>query len=258
MKKWIIYTALFTFFTTFPFRVDARLNYGLKFRSTPENIGNRISFHLTEGGDLTFHKNFSLSFDFCLNNLSEFGYICHFVGNTDEICLMYFPFGSGDFSYFDLVIKGKERLLRLPLLKTGIKTNEWYKLDLSFFPDADSVELSIGDVSRVAPLKFKTTYSPAVVFGTYKTSVDLPAISIKDVVLEDYNQNTVLHYPLNEYIGTTASDINGNHEIEISNPDWLAKHHYRWQPENMIENITNLFRIQEIIFIYLNPNQIKV
>jgi DNA-binding SARP family transcriptional activator len=192
---------------------------------------------LIEGGDFTFRKHFHLTFDFDLNNLTQFGYICRFFEDTDEICLMYFPHGSEKHSYFDIVLKGEERLLRLPFSKEKLEKEQWHKLELSFFLEADSIMLSVDSVSVAVPYEFQRSYSPKLVFGFYKTSLTLPAISIKDVKLENHKENVVVHFPFNECTGTKAIDATGQYEIKITKPDWIAKQHFYWKQEH--ELITN-------------------
>lgn len=234
MNKRILTIPVLTFLLVFSLGANAQLNYGLKFRSTPSNIAERTSFNLIEEGDFTFRKSFNLSFEFCLDNPDEFGYICHLIEGTDEICLMYFPHGSDDYSYFDIIIKGKERLLRLPLEKNELNNEHWHRIQLSFFLDTDSIKLSVGDITASGPFKFDTSYSPTIVFGTYKTSMVLPTISIKDIKLHHHLHDELVHYPLNEYSGSTAIETKGRQEIEIRNPDWLAKKHYNWKHEHTV------------------------
>lgn len=147
---------------------------------------------------------------------------------------MYFPHGSVDSSYFDVIIKGKERLLRLPVAKKELNRGKWNQIKLSFLLDSDNIKLSVGVGSALAPFNFKRSYSPTIVFGTYKTSMILLAISIKDIKLHQNLQDEVVNYPLNEYSGTTATETRGRQEIEIKNPDWLARKHYNWKHEHTV------------------------
>lgn len=231
MNKKILHILIFTFVFAFSVRTDAQLSYGLKFRSTPSNIAERTSFQLIEEGDFLFRKHLHLSFDFQLDKYDQFGYICRFVEDEDEICLIYLPYGSEGFGYFDLVLKGKQRIVRLPVEKEKLEKKEWLNLELSFFMNKDSVKITIGGVSKSVSYKFERSYSPKLIFGCYKTSLALPAISIKDVRLKNSNDKVVIHFPFNEFNGTKAVDSNGRYEIEITKPDWLAKQHYYWLKE---------------------------
>lgn len=205
--------------------------YGVFFSGPEVSKDSRTGLDLTQFKTFNFNDGFTLSFEIMFRSLEfkHYGFITRIIANNSENIDLIYDNQEGTNK---LVLVAGNKLNPIPYPVSKMQ-NEWTKIGLTYLPENNLCELSIGDsVYRISTLKFRSgkhfkIFFGAVPKGLFETS-DVPAMNLKDVQIYE-DDELVYDWPLNEKDGEFATDQIHNLKAKVYHPIWLSKKHNNWE-----------------------------
>jgi len=201
---------------------------GLGFASHEVVQDKRTSLSLFPNDPLCMQGDFEISFDICFYPHQEnyFGYIARII-DDDGL--------SVDLVYdrkFKIVIGEKLSSLEVSIPNERL-FSKWTRINIGFDVSKGLLKLECnGDrMEELVPLldnRCHRIYFGAIDYKHY-SSTDVPAMKIKDVRISRENK-PIYYWPLDEKDGALPLDQLNHAQAWASNPLWINKLHFDWQP----------------------------
>lgn len=201
---------------------------GLKFRAGHEPIDKRTSYELFDKKDISFEKQFTLTFQLSIYSSNSLGNIFRVKNkNNNTVYNLFYDEEAGN-CIFRLNEEGKSSLIIAKISQQRLFREEWIDIQLTFNLQDQLFELKIQDQTFQSPkVKLPQQYSPQVIFGKSDYLIDVPMMSIKNVRIGNKKNN--YSFPLKENSGHIVHDENGTAYGRVSNPTWLIVDSYKWK-----------------------------
>jgi len=237
---------------------------GLKFNSNDVVISNRTSLNLFEYEKPKIEGDLTISFDLSISDTPSFGYIFNVKDKSNPIsyslALVFEKDQKGAIQNFlKFNIDNEEEIFSIPLDKNQIGERNWNKVTICLNESTSHITLSINEKQfkalqkKVLKIKF-----PEIVFGKREKIIDVPAVSIKNIKVE--NASKKFNFKLNENYGQVVHDSLGIQYGRVENPNWLINRAYNWNLEytKNFQTVTTItFNKNEDQFIFQNKDSLS-
>ena len=237
---------------------------GLKFNSNDVFISNRTSLNLFEYKKPKIEGDLTISFDLSISEAPSFGYILNIKDKSNPIsyslALVFEKDQNGAIQNFlKFNIDNEEEIFSIPLDISEIGERNWNKVTICLKESTSHIILSINEKQfKALQKKVLKTKFPEIIFGKRERIIDVPAVSIKNIRVE--NASKKFNFKLNENYGEVVHDSLGIQYGRVENPNWLINRAYNWNLEytkkfNTVTSIT--FNKNEDQFIFQNKDSLS-
>ena len=237
---------------------------GLKFNSNDSVISKRTSFNLFEYEKPKIEGDLTISFELSFYETPSFGYIFNIKDKSNPIsyslALVFEKDQTGTIQNFlKFNIDNEEEIFSIPLDKNEIGERKWNNITISLNDSKSQISLSINEKhfkatqEKVLNIKF-----PEIVFGKRGRIIDVPAVSIKNIKVE--NGSKKFNFKLNEKDGEVVHDSLGIVYGKVENPNWLINRAYNWNLEctKKFQTVTSIsFDKNKNQFIFQNKDSLS-
>jgi two-component SAPR family response regulator len=237
---------------------------GLKFNSNDSFISKRTSFNLFEYEKPKIEGDLIISFELSIYETPSYGYILNIKDKSNPIsyslALVFEKDQTGTIQNFlKFNIDNEEEIFSIPLDKNEIDERKWNNITISLNESKSQISLSINEKHFKAPQqKVLNMKFPEIVFGKRGRIIDVPAISIRNVKVE--NGSKKFNFKLNEKDGEVVHDSLGIVYGKVENPNWLINRAYNWNLEYTKKNqaVTSIsFDKNKNQFIFQNKDSLS-
>ncbi|RAV98208.1 Kelch repeat-containing protein [Pseudochryseolinea flava] len=212
-------------------RIDPQ--YGLAFASHEVTKDHRTGLNLNPDTPYIIEQDFSLSFDFTLQRLTNaYGYIVRIIANdTLNIDLMCTPEHDDEFNDLTMVINNKPMPLRYEFADVGFQPNQWTTFDLHFSFKKNTITILWKGKSQSYPCNLQHLNAFRFYFGVndyakFSTS-DAPPMVIKNITLKE-NNTLNKKWLLQKHNHLEVYDSVANSTATVVNPRWLIDKQTKW------------------------------
>jgi two-component SAPR family response regulator len=206
--------------------------YGLFFASYDSLKDRRTGIDLFPDKSPTFRDRFELSFDIALHETESFnfGYVFRAIlnGNHNIDLLYRFMGGQDVFNIVNL----QEQTDIFYGIEQQVLRDKWVRFRIEFLLSEDKIVWHYQDTTFVHEhAGFENPSRLNLYFGAnFKSdfaTTEVPPIKIRDVKIV-HNSKVVYHWPLDEFSGEMAKELNGRKPAKVYNPVWLMMGHMQW------------------------------
>ena len=237
---------------------------GLKFNSNDVIISKRTSLNVFEYEKPKIEGDLTISFDLSISEIPSFGYIFNVKDKSNPIsyslALVFEKDQNGAIQNFlKFNIDNEEEIFSIPLDKNEIGERNWNKVTICLIESTGYITLSFNEKQfkalqkKVLKIKF-----PEIIFGKRERIIDVPAVSIKNINVE--NASKKFNFKLNEKDGEVVRDSYGIQYGRAENPNWLINRAYNWNLEytKKFQTVTSItFNKNEDQFIFQNKDSLS-
>ncbi|HEX7358680.1 MAG TPA: kelch repeat-containing protein, partial [Ignavibacteriaceae bacterium] len=207
---------------------------GIKFNSQNVPRSQKTSIFLNEGNPLELKNSFSISFDICFWDYSEFGPILRIEDEKgNEIRIVYIPFKDDDTSHIQIIEAFNKSSLEINIPKNKLTRNNWYNFKL--YIDRNKKSLKAFWDNNLAgkinyPIKEQNQFKFAFGIKNLKNlnDFDVPAIAIKNIIISE-NYKIKYQWELNPFKENPLADKISGSKLKVFNPVWLYQDHQKWK-----------------------------
>lgn len=210
-------------FTLFSHTIFSR---GLLFHANFEPIAERSSLNLFARNPETFDDFLDISCYFSLYDTESFGYLLFVNDQNSKSSYSVSLSPEADIVNLKLNITGKKSLLNIPIKKEHLGIKNWQKLRLVFDHHKNQIILQLNNDSFILNLKSHLLYEPEIVFGKYKSYIDIPKFAIRDISVK--GKNKTINFRLDQKDGNIVTDTRGKKYGFAENPIWMINDSYKW------------------------------
>ena len=233
---------------------------GIRFNSSESSIVERTSYNVFVHDQPKFSGNFSIEFDLSIIDSKVFGYVLNIKDKDNPISysLAYID-NTGGNGELKLNLDGVKKLLSVPIEKELIGSRKWMKIVLNFNSTSKEITLKVNDkMFSSIENEFNNTIVPEIHFGKHGSVIDVPLMAIKDLIITNKKQSTLLNF--NESNGNDVYDSNGDLFGTVDHPNWLITESYNWKlisskSFNKVTSVT--FDENNNRFIYQNTDTLS-
>ena len=199
---------------------------GLLFHGNYEPIKQRSSLFLFAENTESFEAFLDISFEFSLYETETFGYLL-FVNDKKNKSSSAITLSPEDkFVHLKLNITGKNSLLDIPLSKEKLGIRRWQNIRLRFDNKKEEILLQLNNKNYVVKTRTLSLLEPVLVFGKYKSYIDLPKFAIRNIIVK--GKNKAIYFKLDQKDGSTVTDTKGKNYGYTENPIWMINDLYKW------------------------------
>lgn len=207
---------------------------GLKLKGNTHPIDMRTSYNVFSEKEVIFNDFFEIDFYLSLypdiDRERDSGYIIRIKNKENNRIFNLFYDGRGEDNFiFRLNEEGKQSLINADFNKDLLTNQRWFKVNILFNLNDDSVTLRIGNMvynSQIDSINDKII--PIIMFGKSDHVIDTPEFAIRDLRIGDEKKH---HFILNEFEGTEVHDSKEKVVGNVVNPEWLKNDAYHWKLE---------------------------
>ena len=228
MKKMLrrLYVLVFSFFITLP--LVAR---GLQILGNSYKLEERTSYTVFKRNLIpSFKDEVGIYFDLQIKEFNTFGYIFRLVDLESQNALsLVFTYKSDRESLFQINLDGKTSYASIPLRNDSIRYR-WLPVSLKLNSKDKSIKFTVaGMQSEVQDVTdFKSVICPDIHFGCDGFIVDVPTFALRNLRIENKNQEYC--FTLNENEGEEVHESSGEVYGHVMNPKWLINDSFFWRP----------------------------
>lgn len=200
---------------------------GLLFKRSENVIEERTSYKVFAKHIPTFKDQLTLDFDLQIEQTNNIGYIFRLVDKkSDKIYNLFLDLNN--VIDFELNDEGIRKLIVQKLKKDQLPIHRWIHIHIMFNLKSKWVLMNINGIkTRVRCESLPSKICPDIFFGKNDYLIDVPAISIKNIIIADTNSK--YYFPLNETHGNKVHDNHGNSIGLVDNPYWKINDSYNWK-----------------------------
>jgi len=199
---------------------------GLLFHANFEPISERSSLSLFASNHETFDEFLDISCLFSLYDTESFGYLLFVNDENSKTSYSVSLSPEADIVNLKLNVTGKKCLLNIPIKKENLGIKNWQKLRLVFDHHKNEIRLQLNNDSYVLTVKSHLLYQPEIVFGKYKSYIDIPKFAVRDITVR--GKNKTINFRLDQKEGNIVTDTRGKKYGTAENPIWMINDSYRW------------------------------
>jgi two-component SAPR family response regulator len=233
---------------------------GISFNSSDQAIAKRTSFNVFNYKQPTFRNDFKIAFNLLIQNPDTFGYILNVkdINNSISYSLVYVG-NDENYGEIKLNLEGVSTLITIPLLKEDIITKSWINVSLYFDPLTKKIVLEVDNFKdSINENLFETVIEPEIYFGKHRSIIDVPAMAIRDLNIE--NNKSVYFFGLKESEGEKVYDSKGYVYGNVKNGNWLIKESFFWKLRKSFDfnQVTSIsFDKNQHRFIFQNTDSLQ-
>jgi hypothetical protein len=221
MNRFIKITLLVLFL-----QLQSLFSQGLLFHANYEPINKRTSLYLFSDKTESFDGFLDISFEFSLYDTETFGYLL-FVNDEKHATSYSITISPEDkFVNLKLNITGKNCILKIPLSKEKLGIRSWQNIRMVFNNKKDEILVQLNNKNYIVKTSTHSLYVPILVFGKYKSYIDLPKFAIRNIELKSKNKSK--SFKLDQKEGSTVTDTEGVKYGYTENPIWMVNDSYKW------------------------------
>jgi DNA-binding SARP family transcriptional activator len=227
------FVLLMTLLASFQTKAQSQA-YGLGFESFESVQDKRTGLDLSPEGNFCFKEDFELSFElsFLPDKKNYFGYIVRLIDDNNRNIDILYDNSDAVTHHFKVVTGDRFSTIAFDIAEADL-FQKWNRIRLIFNSRQKEIQLISGAKTFRHSFAVKPESCFKILFGAtrYKNfnTTDVPAMKIRNVQLTD-NGTLKFHWPLDEMKGNKASEIVSHKDGLASNPLWIKKLHYEWQP----------------------------
>ncbi|WP_031527457.1 hypothetical protein [Dyadobacter crusticola] len=230
---------LFSVFLLLTFLYNSAANaqgqaYGLGFESFESVQDKRTGLDLSPGSNFCFNGDFELSFElsFLPDKKNYFGYIVRLIDDNNRNIDILYDNSDAVTQHFKVVTGDRFSTIAFDIPEQDL-FQKWNRIRLIYSSNEKEIRLVSGTRTFRHALKLNPKSCFKILFGAtrYKNfnTTDVPPMKIRNVQLTD-NGALKYHWPLDEMKESKASEIVSHKDGLATNPLWIKKMHYDWQP----------------------------
>ncbi len=199
---------------------------GLLFHANYEPISQRSSLYLFDKNTEVFEDFLDISFEFSLYDRETFGFL-FFVNdekNKSSYAITLSP--ENEFVHLKFNIVGKNSLLNIPIPKEKLGIRRWQKIKIKLNNKENEILFQLNNDNYVVKTRTHSVYKPVLIFGKYKSYIDLPKFAIRNITVK--GKNKAISFKLDQKEGNIVTDTKGRDYGYIENPIWMINDSYKW------------------------------
>ena len=200
---------------------------GLMFLHPKDMIDKRTSYQVFSEVSPTFHRQMTIDFKMKILMRDNLGYIFRVIDKDGSKIYNLFLdlYADNDFELND---EGIRKLIVSKYPSSVLPDNRWFHVRIDFKLNEKQIAMTIGGHRKVVNCPdLPTKIRPDLWFGRSDYLIDVPAISIKDLVVAGDSKSFL--FPLDETHGNKVFDQRGKLIGHVSNPYWIINDSYHWK-----------------------------
>ncbi|NME66852.1 hypothetical protein [Flammeovirga aprica] len=205
---------------------------GLLFTSSSIEKEHPTSLILPKEAIIEVKQNFELGFELSLEKGNEIGRILRVATNDEHtIDVIYNPSINGKNNSLLIALDKKNHILSIPLTKYS-KYIDWTNFRLSVNQKTHQVTVFLNEEEFTADYpELPEIEAIRLEFGASNHQgfeiTDIPTFSIQSIRFSTANKE--YEWPLNEYQGSIAHEIQHGYDGKVIYPSWILKDHHQWK-----------------------------
>ncbi|MDR1683046.1 MAG: hypothetical protein LBS25_06630, partial [Candidatus Symbiothrix sp.] len=204
------------------------LQYGLRFYSYDYDPEMRTSLNLSSDY-LSFPHGFSMHFDakFHFKEKHTYGYVFRIVDKKQRSINLLL--GEKNISFSSSI---QNVVFTRSLPEINIQPEKWIPIRLDVDTKNEELTIFIGETSQKWQLSELHDFTKAnIVFGKNNAFIDVPAMTVKDVWIDDMDANKLYYWKLSEYTANGVYDELKHKFAQVENPNWILDRNTTWKKE---------------------------
>lgn len=229
------------------FATGQEINYGLQFKSYEVEKEKRTSLNLTPEKPFFFSNGVSMSFDakFDTDWLHPFGSVFRILTeDRNHIDLVLSEINNTGKTMVSFISSSHDILFSQPFDSMDIDYGKFIHFEIAIDIHNNKVEARVGEnqFSKTSS-QLKDFEKINIVFGKSNyprfQTTDVPAFSLKNLVINDTKGNTLYSWPLSKHRYNGVYDDIKDHFASCDNAEWILDRHAIWQKRITIETHIN-------------------
>ncbi len=213
---------------------------GLRFDGQNVPLDMRTGLNLTPERPIEFKNRMVLQFDLKYqpsNQDAYFGYIFRALINNQNFDLICSPeLGVNDNFNFIIGNEISDISFNFPFEEL---TSGWIPFTLTIDAEKQIIRLAVDEQSYEQPCQLDDSpFELILLFGEHRygrySSTDLPNMNLREITLSTDNKQEY-YWPLDQYTGTVAHEVNRDFDGRVTNPNWIANLHTNWEKTHEFE-----------------------
>ncbi len=213
---------------------------GLRFDGQNVPLDMRTGLNLTPDKPLEFKNRIVLQFELKYqpsNADAYFGYIFRALINDQNFDLICSPeLGMNDNFNFIIGNEISDISFNVPFEELN---SRWIPFTLTIDARKQYISLTADGQSYEQSFQLDNApYELILLFGEHRygrySSTDLPNMNMREITLVTDNKQEY-YWPLDQYTGTVAREVNRGFHGRVTNPNWIANLHTNWEQTHEFE-----------------------